>query len=161
MQEISDYLNKANKLIRTADHLTYVTYPLIKDNKLIITITENLADAMTNAINALLHYDKYYKRITYLPEDFRSRLEIFKLNCAPRYNISTIYLTLIRDLKDLQEARKKASMEFIRKDEYVITEKNFNIKTLTYQKAKDYVNLSKAFFDKVNFILKNVQTKRS
>ena len=73
----------------------------------------------------------------------------------------TIYLTLIRDLKDLQEARKKASMEFIRKDEYVITEKNFNIKTLTYQKAKDYVNLSKAFFDKVNFILKNVQTKRS
>ena len=160
MHEVSDYLNKANKLIKTADHLTYVTYPLIKDNKLIIAITENLADAMTNAMDALLYYDKYYKRITTLPSDFRSRLETFKSNCAPRYNINTGYLTLIKDLKDLQNAHKQATMEFIRKDKYVITEKNFNIKTLTYQKVKDYVNLSKTFFDKVNFILKNVQTKR-
>ncbi len=161
MREISESLFEANRLIKTADHLAYVTYPLIKDNKLIMTITENLAEAMMKAVNALLYYDKYYKRISSLPVDFRSRLEIFRTNCAPRYKINVNYLSLIKDLKELQEARKNASMEFVRKDQYVITENNFKMKTLTYQKVKDYVNLSKTFINQINTILKNVQTQRS
>lgn len=161
MQEASKYLSEANKLLRTADHLAYVTYPLIKDNKLIISITKSLADAMSKAVDALLYYDKYYKRIMNLPQDFQSRLDIFKTNCAPRYNINTAYLTLIKDLRDIEDASKRAPMEFIRKDKYVIAQDNFKIRTLTYQKVKDYVNLSKGFFEKINSIMKNVQVKRS
>ena len=161
MHEVSECLNKANKLLKTADHLVYVTYPLVKDNKIIITITDNLLDAMTNAMEALLKYDKYYKRIQYLPEDFKSKLEMFKTSCAPRYKLNMASLSLINDLKDLQDLRKKSTMEFSRNDKYIITQENFNVKTLTYQKVKDWVNLSKSFFEKINFILKNVENQRS
>ena len=161
MQEVSRTLEEANRKLKIADHLAYVTYPIIKDNKLIMTITENLAEAMTKAVDALLDYDVYYKRIIHLPSDFKSRLDIFRTNCAPRYKINTAYLSLIKDLQDLHEFRKKATMEFRKKDQYILTEENFKIKTLNYQKVKDYVNLSKSFFEKINFILKNVQTQRS
>jgi len=156
MQEASKYLSEANKLLRTADHLTYVTYPLVKDNKLIISIIKSLADAMSKAVDALLYYDKYYKRIMTLPKDFQSRLEIFRGNCAPRYNINVAYLTLIKDLKTIEYESGRAPMEFVRKDQYVIAQNNFKIRTLTYQKVKDYVNLSKGFFEKINSIMKNV-----
>ena len=156
MQEVSNSLKEANKLLRTADHLVYVTYPLIKDNKLIITITENLAEGMKKAMDALLYYDKYYKRIMILPHDFQSKMNIFKESCT-RYNINLNYLNLLRDLNELQNAHKKSTMEFVRNDKYVITENNFNIKTLTYQKAKEYVNSSKPFFAKINFLLQNVK----
>ena len=52
-------------------------------------------------------------------------------------------------------------MEFIRKNEYVLTQENFKLRTLNYQTIKNYVNLSKSFFEKINLILKNVQTQRS
>ena len=159
MQEISKTLFEANKMLKTADHLAYITYPLVRDNKIMITITNNLTGAMTKAIEALLDYDRYYKRIMYIPNDFQSKLEVFRKSCAPRYNISTSYLALLKELKDIEEARKSAAMEFIRKDQYVITQNNFKLRTLTYPKIKEYVNQSKQFFNKINAILENVETR--
>ena len=159
MEDVSKALKDANRLFKTADHLTYVTYPLVKDNKLIITITENLTEAMIKAMEALLYYDRYYKRIMHFPSDFASKFDIFKRMCAPRYNINREYLVMMQDLKDLIEARKKSVMEFIRNDQYVITSNNYELRTLNYQKVKDILNKSKPFFEKVNFILKNVQNK--
>ena len=40
MENVRKLLNEANSLFRTSDHLMYVTYPLVKDNKLIIAITQ-------------------------------------------------------------------------------------------------------------------------
>ena len=71
MQNIAKTIEDANKLFKTADHLTYVTYPLLKDNKLIITIIENLSEATTKAMDAVLYYEKYYKRIMHFPSDFK------------------------------------------------------------------------------------------
>jgi len=159
MEEISNALKDANRLLRIADHLTYVTYPLVKDNKLIIAIAESLNGAMIKAMDALLYYDRYYKRIMHFPSDFTSKFDIFKRNCAPRYNINREYLVLMQDLKELIEARKHSAMEFIRKDQYVITSNSYDIRTLNYQKVKEIVNKSKPFFEKVNFILKNVKDK--
>jgi len=65
----------------------------------------------------------------------------------------------MQDLKELIEARKHSAMEFIRKDQYVITSNSYDIRTLNYQKVKEIVNKSKPFFEKVNFILKNVKDK--
>ena len=54
MHEVLDLLNSENKIFKTSDHLAYVTYHLVKDNKLIIAITENLEEAMKKAIEAVL-----------------------------------------------------------------------------------------------------------
>ena len=158
MHEASVLLNEANKQLRTADHLAYVTYPLVKDNKLMITITESLAEATKKAVDAVLLYDRDYKRIMSIPQDFQSKLEIFKKSCMPRYSISSSYLNLIYDLKEIQDARKTAKMEFTRQDKYVLSQDNFKLRTLTYLNIKNYVTLTKSFFEKINSIFKNVQT---
>ncbi len=156
MHEASVLLSEANKQLRTADHLTYVTYPLIKDNKLMISITESLAEATKKAVDAVLLYDREYKRIMLIPQDFTSKLEIFRKSCMPRYSINSSYLNLIHDLREIQEARKTAKMEFTRQDKFVLSQDNFKLRTLTYQNVKNFVNLTKSFFEKVNSIIQNV-----
>jgi hypothetical protein len=123
-----------------------------------MTVTESLTESLNKAVEALLSYDRYYKRIMNLPQDFKSKLEIFKMNCMPRYKISPVYSNLIQDLNELKDLRKTSKMEFTRKDKYVLTQDNFSIKTLNYQKVKEYLNLSKSFLEKINSIIKNVKT---
>ncbi len=157
MLEVQNSLNKANRLLKTADHLAYVTYPLLKDNKLIITILENLSEASVNAIEALLYYERNYKRIQHFPSDFKSKIEIFKLTCN-YYNIPRNYIALIQDIYNLIEKRKTSKMEFIKSDKYVIWS-NGDMVSINYDKIKGYLYDLKPFFNKINSILKNVNHK--
>ncbi len=36
------YLKKASSFFKTADHLIYVTLPVVNDNKLIVTVLDNI-----------------------------------------------------------------------------------------------------------------------
>ena len=78
MEDFLELLSEANRAFKTADHLTYVTYPLVQETKLLIAIVENLYSALIKSIEAILEYDQLYKRISLLPQDPQSRLEIFK-----------------------------------------------------------------------------------
>jgi hypothetical protein len=155
MQDVINTLNQANKLLKTADHLAYVTYPLLKDNKLIIMILENLSEATIKLMEALLYYERNYKRIQHFPSDFKSKMEIFKLSCN-HYNIPRNYVVLVQDLHAILEKRKTSKMEFIKNEKYIIWNNNEMI-SLNYDKTKEYLNNLKPFFNKVNCILKNVQ----
>ena len=74
MQRLKYLIGEANKRIRTADHLAYMTYPMLQDPKLIMKIAENVAEAMKYAIEAIVYYDRLYKRISPLGEEFSSKI---------------------------------------------------------------------------------------
>lgn len=150
---------EANKLFRTADHMVYVTFPLIKDNKLIITTVESLMSALMKAVNAVVDYDVLYKRISPQSETFELRFEAFKSKCAFRYGIDRKYIVLIQDLKTIVDERKKSPMEFIRKDKYVICSDRYRIKAITIEKTKEYINELKPFMAKVNSIVRSNDTR--
>ena len=156
MENVRKLLNEANSLFRTSDHIMYVTYPLVKDNKLIICVTENLSSSLIKAMEAVLHYDRLYKRIEIFPENFYSKLDIFKRKCAVRYNIDRKYIILIEDLKRIVDERRKSKMEFVRKDKYVICDSNYSTKIISINKLKEYLNISRNFIKQVNQIIGNV-----
>lgn len=153
MEKVIALMKDANKSLRTADHLAYMTYPLVKDIKLLAVVTENIHRALTKAMEALLTYERLYKRITLLPEDYASKFDIFKTRCASRYNIPRENLLLMDDIKRIIEHRKKSPIEFIRRDKFVICDRNYKMKIINYEKIKDYLKESKVFMSKINRIL--------
>ncbi|MFH1210896.1 MAG: hypothetical protein V1645_03185 [archaeon] len=153
MERVYALLERANKCLRTADHLAYVTYPLIKDTKLVIPILENVHNALMLSVDAMVEYDRIYKRIMNIPEDFTSRLELFKRTSATRYNIDREHITLITEINQIMETRKKGTMEFMRNDRLVVCGTDFRTKTVDYEKIKDYINRSKRYMLKINSIL--------
>jgi len=144
---------EANKAFETADHLTYVTYPLVNDLKLLLHIVDQLNLALSKGMDALLYYDYIYKRISNIPNDFNRKLDIFKNHTSRRYGISRETIVLISDVAEIINKRKEAPMEFSRKDKYVIAYENYRLKTITLDKVKSYLNEGKGFVKKLNEVL--------
>jgi len=155
---IQQQLAKANHHFQAADHMASITYNLVKDQKLLIAIAENLHQAFTLAIDAVLQYERLYKRIPPYAEHPGAKLEVFRQKVAPIYNLNRGYLIIVEELRELVQGRKAAPMEFIRQDKYVICNQDYSkITTITLEKLKSYINESKPFMRKLNLILQNVR----
>ena len=159
MQEIKITLDKVKKLIKIADHMLYVTYPLIKDNKLIITMADNIVNGMISAMDAVLMYEKLYKRISDYPEDFKGKIILFKGSIANRYKIERDSIVAMEDLKSFLDERKIGSTEFTKNDKYMFFSQKQEVKSLGIDKIKQNLNISKELLRKVNGILANVTTR--
>lgn len=149
MESVLKLVERANKSFQTADHLAYVTYPLLKDPKLMMTVVENLYNAMVCGMDAFLQYERLYKRIFNLPDDFSSKMDIFK-KVAQRYNINREHIVVIDDLKNVIEYRRKAPVEFVRRERIIMCSDTYKIRSLNMDKVKEYIKRSKPFFEKLN-----------
>ena len=161
MQTFIRLIDEANKSFQLADHLAYVTYPIVNDNKMFILIVENLFKSASKAMEAIIYYDRLYKRIHPVNNDFGSQLQVFRDKCMPRYGIDRSNFLLLQDLKILVDERKKAPMEFSRREHYVIASHDFQLKTINLNKVKNYLHLTKLFLDKVNIIKNRITGKIS
>lgn len=157
MENVSILLKESNTLFQRADHILYITYPLVKDNKLIVCILENLSNSLIKAMDAVLYYDLLYKRLEPFQDNFEAKFAIFKESCAERYNFNSKIVELIKELRKVVNERKKSKMEFIKQDKYVIYTREDALITITLIRLKEYLNISKDFLRMVNYILKNAR----
>ncbi len=153
MEQHELLIRRALENYEIADHMIYVTYPLVNDPKLIGSITERLFKALIDAVTAILSYDYLYKRINSVPDDLDKRLELFKKVIEKRYNIDRSIVLLIDDLKKFVDFRGKGHIEFVRRENLVVCSSGYSTKTINFRKIKEYVNQSKNFIIKVNKIL--------
>ena len=157
MQTSLDSLNLANRYLRSADHIAYVTFPLVKDNKLIIAVLENLNNSVSNAVDALLIHEKKNRGISIIPEDFELKRQTVAA-VAKKYNIIPDELSLVSELQDMVAQRKKSEMEFIRKDKYILWDTTHGkIREITMELMKSYLIRAKPFIAKINGALKNAK----
>lgn len=150
MEKLKALVKEANDALKRADHLTYITYPQVKEIKLLYAIAENLYNALAKGMKAVLHYERLYKRIPVIPGNFDYELELFKTKCMDKYYIPRSSVLLIQDLKNLIETKKKGPIEFIRQDKFVICSEDYEMKVLNLQKVKAYLADTKVFIERVN-----------
>ena len=153
METVLKLVAKANKHLQIADHLTYVTYPLLNDVKLVFAVIDNLYTAYVSAMDAFLTYERLYKRIMVLPDDYKERLDIFKTRIVKRYNIDRGHVLIMDDLAQIIAYRRKSPVEFIRNDKLMICSDTYKMKSVNYDKVKEYLNKSKPFFSRMNRVL--------
>lgn len=137
--------DKAIKNLKVADYMTFMTYPLVKDNRLLLAIMENIFLALTNSMGAILHYDRLFKRVPPFSDTYESKYNLFRERCVQKYNLSSEYLKLMEEVKEIILQHKKSPVEFTRKDAFVICSDNYKIRTITIEKIKDYISKTKRF----------------
>lgn len=153
MEEFKRLVLEANKYFKTADHLVYVTYPLVQDHKLLITALENLYLAMKCSMDAIIYYDKMFKRIGPVPEAFETKYEVFEMKCAPRYKIPSNFVDVLKELKRFVNDHKGSQVEFVRHNKVVICSEGYEtIRTVDLSLVKNYVIYVRGFMKVVNGI---------
>ncbi len=153
MEEFQNLRDKAMQKIKVADHMLFMTYPLIKDPKLLLSIIENIFASLDFGISALLHYERTFKQIPPFHDSFNSRYEIFKNKMVLKHRINTNYITLIRDIQSILAHRKNSPVEFARKDKFIICSPNYSLKTVDVNLVKKYVFETKVFVKMINNII--------
>ena len=154
MEKFQEFRAKAIKSLNIADHMLFVTYPLIKDSKFFLVILQNIFLAYTNAVSALLYYERLFKRIPPFQESFESKFYMFRQRCVHRHNLDKNIISNIQDIKEILIAHKKSPIEFVRKDRFVICSDNYKVKTLSTEKLKENLNKAKLFIQTINNIIR-------
>ena len=153
MEQFQESRDKAKKNIQIADHMLGVTYPLVKDTKLLVAIMENIFLAYTNAMAAILYHERLFKRIPPFQDNFDSKFNMFRERCVEKFAFDKSEVADMKDIKELLVQHKKSPMEFIRKDRFVICSDNYRMKTLSLADIQSYISKAKLFIEKANSIV--------
>ncbi len=145
MEEFQTAIENAKKTIRIADHMLVMTFPLVKDPKLLLSVVDSTFSATLNAMYSVVYYERLFKRIPPFQDDFDSKFTTFKLRIVPRYKINKEYVNLIQELKEVLMEHKRSPMEFSRGDKFIICSSNYRMKTIGVPEMKKYIAKSKLF----------------
>ena len=149
MEKFIEYLQEAQKIIRASDHLIYVSYPLIKDKKILLRVIEELKKAIAFCINAILQHDYLYKRVE-LSKNTKTNMQTFITKSAPKYSISREEIKKILGLFELVEKHRQSAMEFLKDGKVVILSQNMSSESLSTEKTKEFLELSKTILRKTH-----------
>jgi len=154
MEQFQFLRDKALEKINVADHMLYMTYPMVKDPKLLLSVMENVFAALDFGIAALLHHEKLFKRIAPFQDNFQARFDVFSRNVLPAYNLNHNYIRLITDVRSVLSEHKRSPVSFVKKDKFVILSPSYSVKTIDVNMAKRYVFESKLFVKNVDAIVR-------
>jgi hypothetical protein len=142
MEKFIEYLHEAEQMVKKVDHMTYVTFPLIKDKRILLKIILETKMAITNCINSILQYEYIFRRIS-LYRDPKENFKTFTDRCAWRYGITREDIVKIIELFNIVEKHRQSSLEFVKNEKIVILSGNMKKETLELEKIKEFLNLAK------------------
>ena len=87
MEKYKNDLMEASRHLRIADHMTYVTFPLVNEHRLLLKIFDEVYLSIINCVNCILNYESLYKRIR-----LYSSLPLRHHNMeTPAYGLTTLH----------------------------------------------------------------------
>lgn len=154
MNKISKYLDEALRHLSIAEHITYSTFPLVNDKKLLLKILEQIYKSLINLINAALLLKN--KRI--VKNNKKNLIRFLKLKRF--YNIKEEEIKKIIEIIEISNRHRMSAMEFPRKENIVIMLDNLRTITMGIKKIKEYLSLIRSIFVRINLTYNKISTKK-
>lgn len=146
--------SQSKKRLESCNHMLNVSYRLLKDPKILLSVATNLLKACEFAINSLLEIGVIDKVIPkYKKNDFQSKYNLFIQKIISQYNIDKIHIKTVSKLKELVSMHKKSSVEFTRKKKFVMADESYELRTLSENDMKNYYQKTKKFLEQVEGVL--------
>jgi hypothetical protein len=153
MEKFRNLVLEANRKLRLADHMAHVTYPMLKETKLLLTILNNIDLSLKASLDAYLYYERLYKRISPHSDDLRTKLEIFEKSAAKRYDLQN-YSKLIMEVHNILKKHRESPMAFVKKEKLVICNGDYRMKILEISDVKNHLSKAKPFISRLTNVLK-------
>lgn len=153
MERFQEARDKALKHLKAADHMLNVTYPLIQDSKLLLGVVESIFLCATNAMGAILWYDRLFKNVPPFYDTFESKFNMFRSRCVQTYHINKGVIDMIQEVKDIIVQHKQSQVEFRKKDRFIICAEDYTMTAVTDYKIKDYLKKAKELVAAMTIII--------
>jgi hypothetical protein len=147
MEKFQELREKAVKSIKAADHMLGVSYPLLNDPKILVSVANNLLLGIDYAMASVLEHEKLFKRINNIPESPDGKYNILKQRSPLGFEDKNY--EVIRELMEIAKKQKASPVEFSRQDKYVLCSDTYELRTLTVKDLKDYLVKAKVIVDQL------------
>lgn len=137
--------DEAGRRVKVADHMLTMTYPLVKDPKLLIAVLDNVYKSMDASMAAALVQALEQKKVPYVPEDFEGRFRAYKQYLANKNKTPVEVLRALHEIKETIQEHATSPISFRRQEKFVICTEGYKIRTLSEETLKKYVRLAKIF----------------
>jgi hypothetical protein len=145
---------QALEKLKVADHLVGTTYSLVREPKLLVSVIENICQALELTMQALIEYEKNFITIQKYTPDFEGIMELFRRKIVTKYGIHNDVVSFIIDVKKTLDSHKKASVEFTKKETFVMSDNNYNLTTLNVDDVKKTLTKARKHVDELFKIMK-------
>lgn len=146
------YLEAATRKLSVASHMLYVTFPVVKDSRLLVKILNELHLSAAGMINAVLEHEHSHRRII-LHEDKDLNFNTFRNKSASKFGISQEEILRVNEIFYLIERHRKSPMEFVRQDRFVIMSDELDASILSIEKLKSYANIISGMLKKARRVI--------
>ena len=154
----SEYLlsqEKARQQYNAAFHLLNVTFPLVKDPKLLMGVLHNVFSSMEANMDAILSYERELQLVPHYRPYFQNKYNAFRSKSVPRNKIPLEMVNLMGELKEVLDLHQKSPMEFRRGNKLIICSSNYHlIKTISIKELTYYIQQTKQFIDLTTQIIR-------
>jgi hypothetical protein len=148
-KEFIDKLIEVERHLVSADHLVYVTFPVVKDARLLIRGFESAHKALVGCISTILKFEYLYKRVE-LSADNSENLKSFYKKCALSYGLDERGRELVKEMMFLAKKHKESGLEFAKSGRIIITDDELGVYELSSDKMKAYISLLKKLLENTN-----------
>jgi len=152
-QEILVAKDNAIQKYEGARHLLNVTFPMIKDPKLLIGVINNISDSLESSMDAILTYERLLHLVPAYNNAYESKFNLFKMKSVRRNNIPLETIHLMSELKYIIDLHKKSPMEFQRGNRFVICNKDYQLKVISIKDLQKQLYITKNMLDKMQQIV--------
>jgi hypothetical protein len=153
MEKFREYQQQARQHLKNADHLVSISYPMVRDNKLLLAAAENLAEALNLYVLTVLAYERLARRIPPFHEERESAFNSFMRDVVPQHKIDKNYIKLITDFNELVRFHKDSAVEFNRKDKFVMASGSYKLMELSEGLLKDNLERARRFMELIESIV--------
>ena len=144
------HIQKAVYQLHLAEHLLEVTYPLVKDPKMLLSVLSNLEQAHEEMFKTVLP-----SNLIKADTDFVSKLKSFEDLLHSQQVITSGEITTIKTVHDLIDKHKESAVVFSRKDSFVICEDDYNLKKIDPLLVGEQVHNTKKLMKKMLDVVEN------
>ena len=152
--EFETLRNQALEKLNVADHLVGTTYSLVKEPKLLVSVIDNVFQALDLAVTAVLEYERSLKFISNYDKTFEGKMEVFRRKIVTKYGLKSDILDFIVDVKKTLDEHKKSTVEFRKKETYVISDNDYNLTTLKIEDVKKILVKAKHYIEELFKIIR-------
>ena len=142
-QEVLTAREKAIQQYESARHLLQITFPLVKDPKLLLGVVHNVSASLEYSMNAILAYERILRLVPIYGSTFQSKFNVFRLKSIRRNNIPQETIQLITELRKILDLHKKSPIEFQRGNRFVICNKDYQLKVISIKEIQKYLEQTK------------------
>ncbi len=138
-------ISAARGELKLADHMIYVTLPLLGDRRIFLNAVNHLGKAINGVIMAYLEKEKKYKRLEFVPP-LEMAVNLFVSKYAKKLGLEQ-YVSMIKAINSFNNVREKSSIKLKRDNKFIVISPEYTMVTLTEEEVKNYIRLTSEFID--------------